>query len=324
MPPTTQAALALHTLNSVGGVKNLTTAFRRLYYHLYSNSNASRAERIIDDLSLVLLLKLASEDSTGERLLRAYLSGRKTAQEHLLPYMRHRFPELVQPQYRFHLSDDEIRVAFHELREVNLSNAPAHVLGEAFQALIGPQLRGEKGQFFTPHSLVSAMVTILDPHPTESILDPACGTGGFLMEAHTYQARKASPQDATGALVGADKDADLARLASTLLKIGTRARATIQKRNSLDFSYWASCWGQFDVILTNPPFGSKIGIKDKSILARYSFGHQWLRRPGGEMARNGRNSDVSRSTNFISRTLYYTAATRRTYGNRIAGRVVWK
>ena len=272
-----QGQLTLHAPDHVGGVKNLSAAFRRLYYHLYSNSNASRAERIIDDLSLVLLLKLALEDGNESGILGTFLSGKKTAKQLLIPFLQHRFPELVQPQHRFHLDDKEIRLALHELADVNLSKSPAHVLGEAFQALIGPQLRGEKGQFFTPRSLVSAMVKIVDPQPYESIVDPACGTGGFLMEAHAHQSRKAPEEKLTGILLGVDKDADLARLASTLLKVATKGRTTIQNTNSLEIGYWKSRWDQFDVVLTNPPFGSKIGIKDKTILARYAFGHQWVR-----------------------------------------------
>jgi type I restriction-modification system DNA methylase subunit len=53
-----------------------------------------------------------------------------------------------------------------ELDHLDLSIAPAHILGEAFQALIGPRLRGDKGQFFTPKSLVRAMVRIVAPPAT--------------------------------------------------------------------------------------------------------------------------------------------------------------
>ena len=279
---THQFRLNLVAAGHVGGVKNISAAFRRLYYHLYSNSNASRAERIIDDLSLLLLLKLASEEQTGDVILRTYLSGKKTAEQYLIPFLQKRFPELIRPQHRFHLGDNEVRVALDELREVNLSKAPAHVLGEAFQALIGPQLRGEKGQFFTPHSLVAAMVRIADPQPWESVLDPACGTGGFLMEAHAYQACHVNAENITGSLVGVDKDTDLARLASTLLKIATNGRAAIENTNSLENAYWKSTLNQFDIVLTNPPFGSRIGIKDKQILMQYSLGHQWIRNSEGK------------------------------------------
>ena len=278
---TDQAHLALRAPAHVGGVKNLSEAFRRLYYHLYSNSSASRAERIVDDLSLVLLLKLATEDERDDDCLNAFLAGMAPARKTVLPYLRTRFPELVRPQHRFHLTDQEIRVALGDLAHVSLSKSPAHVLGEAFQALIGPQLRGEKGQFFTPQSLVAAMVEILDPQPGEAIIDPACGTGGFLTEAHVYQTRIASTENTLGLLTGVDKDADLARLASTLLRVATQDRAKIENANSLEIAHWKSRWETYDVVLTNPPFGSKIGIKDQSVLAEYAFGRQWMRDSSG-------------------------------------------
>ena len=217
-------------------------------------------------MSLLLLLKLASEDENGNDVVRAFLSGSETSKQFLLPFLRDRFPELVLPRHRFHLDDKEIRLALSELTEVNLSKSPAHVLGEAFQALIGPQLRGEKGQFFTPRSLVGAMVEIVDPQPSESIVDPACGTGGFLMEAHAHQSRNISAAEPTGILLGVDKDADLARLASTLLKVATKGRTIIQNKNSLNISYWKSRWDQFDVVLTTHPSGLELVSKIKMFL----------------------------------------------------------
>ena len=279
---TDQLALGLDTSDPVGGVENLSASFRQLYYHLYSNSNASRAERIVDDLSLLLLLKLAADERPGNCILEHYLSGKQTADKLLVPFLREHFPELIRPRHHFHLGDSEVRVALEVLREVNLSKAPAHVLGEAFQALIGPQLRGEKGQFFTPHSLVTSMVRIVDPQPGESVLDPACGTGGFLMEAHAYQIRQVLDESLMGTLLGVDKDTDLARLASTLLRVGTTGRAIVRNTNSLDKRNWKLSQEQFDVVLTNPPFGSRIGIKDEKMLAQYSFGHQWTRNEKGE------------------------------------------
>jgi type I restriction enzyme M protein len=145
---------------------------------------------------------------------------------------------------------------------------------------MGPRLRGERGQFFTPKSLVRAMVEIADRKPNESVGDPACGTGGFLAETHIYQLRKYSGQKLTGQLVGVDKDAGLARLAGALLKILSQGRAHVYNFNSLCLPEWQPHTGTsvirgYDVILTNPPFGSKIGLKDETMLGDFDFGHVW-------------------------------------------------
>ena len=259
---------------------SLPEAFRRIYYHLYSNSKASRAELIIEDLSLLLLSKLSAELNGGKEALSSYLRGKGTANKTLLPALRESFPELLDKRQTFALGDDSLRMALSELAALDLTSAPAHTLGEAFQALIGPRLRGERGQFFTPKSLVRAMVEILDPQPGESVCDPACGTGGFLGETHIYQAAAYPLHHLTGALVGVDKDVGLARLAGALMKVLAKDRTQIYGFNSLSVPDWkaatgGSPFGTFDVLLTNPPFGAKIGIKDEAILQQFDFGHIW-------------------------------------------------
>lgn len=260
--------------------KNLPEAFRRIYYHLYSNSKASRAELIIEDLSLLLLCKLSAELNGGQQTITNYLEGKGTANKALLPVLREAFPKLLSKRQTFALADDSLRMALSELAALDLAHAPAHTLGEAFQALIGPRLRGERGQFFTPKSLVRAMVEVLDPQPGERVCDPACGTGGFLSETHIYQAGKYPRRALTGALVGIDKDEGLARLAGALMKVLTKERGHVYSFNSLSAPDWetsgvGSPLATFDVVLTNPPFGAKIGIKDEAVLRQFDFGHIW-------------------------------------------------
>lgn len=265
----------------------LPDVFKKIYYHLYSNSKVSRAELIIEDLSLLLLTKLSAETNVGQAALTSYLAGKGTAESVLLPLLRHSYPELLGVGQTFALSDTSLRMALSELSELDLSNAPAHTLGEAFQALIGPRLRGERGQFFTPKSVVRAMVEILDPKPGEHVCDPAHGTGGFLAETHVYQLNKYPRSKLSGDLVGVDKDTGLARLSGALLKILSKSRAHVFNFNSLSFADWRehtskTLEGRFDVVLTNPPFGSKIGIRDEDILSSFDFGHIWTPNEKGE------------------------------------------
>ena len=53
--------------------------------------------------------------------------------------------------------------------------------GAAYQEIVGTNLRGDRGQYFTPRGAIKLMVQMLDPKPDERVLDPACGTGGFLV-----------------------------------------------------------------------------------------------------------------------------------------------
>src|SRR5580765_2741109 len=190
---------------------SLPEVFRRLYFHLYTNGKASRAERIVDEIALLLLLKLSVETNGGRRTVDKFLNEGGQPNEVLLPIVRRAYPKLIDSRQRFALDEDTLRNALMDLETVSLTDAPAHVLGEAFLSLFGRRLRGDKGQFFTPRSVVQAMVEVLAPNPDESVLDPACGTGGFLLEAHAYQQRHGKPK---GRLVGVEKDHDLFRLSS--------------------------------------------------------------------------------------------------------------
>jgi type I restriction enzyme M protein len=266
---------------SAGGAKNLAETFRRLYYRLYSNSSTSRAERLFENLATILLLKFSLDRLGGEEELKRFLSGNQTADGLLQDFLPRQLPKKSGLSFSFSLSDNSVREAMTELGHLDLSIAPAHILGEAFQALIGPRLRGDKGQFFTPKSLVRAMVRIVAPQPHESVWDPACGTGGFIGETHVFQSEAAKGAGAlTGRLVGIEKDSDLARLATALLHIGTGGRSELLNANSLDPAEVAAAGlnpdFRFDVVLTNPPFGSRIPINDKAILRQYDLAHSWV------------------------------------------------
>jgi type I restriction enzyme M protein len=266
--------------------QSLPDAFRKIYFHLYSNSKASRAEVIIEDLSLLLLSKLSLETGGAGTELASFLKGKGTANKIFLPVLRAAFPELLDSKQSFALADSSLRTALEELSKFDLTHTPAHVLGEAFQALIGPRLRGERGQFFTPAALVRAMVEIVDPKPAENFCDPAAGTGGFLAQTHIYQVTKYAASHPSGTLIGVDKDMGLARLAGALLRVLCKERAHIYNFNSLSFAEWANYREQpvtdaFDVILTNPPFGTKIGIKSEAILRDFDLGRIWTSNAGG-------------------------------------------
>jgi type I restriction enzyme M protein len=275
-----QQLLRVDDLSQASGVQSLSETFRRLYYRLYSNSAASRAERLFENLAIILLLKFCVDKSGDRRTLSLFLKGELSAGKLLQTLLATHLPMCSHTPLAFSLPDKSIREAMLELDHVDLALAPAHVLGEAFQALIGPRLRGDKGQFFTPRSLVRAMVRILSPKPSESVLDPACGTGGFLGETHIFQTEGLMNGDkVTGRLVGIEKDSDLARLSTALLQIGTGGRSELFNANSLSWEEVLEAGlpanELFDVILTNPPFGSRIPIEDKTLLKRYDLAHGW-------------------------------------------------
>lgn len=251
-------------------------AFRKLYFHLYTNSNSSRAERIISDLSKLLLVKILEKKKKNRQAIQDFLDKEIPANSSIFPLLSAEFSGLLDEQDKFSLDEPALRYGYRAIQAINLEDAPAHVVGDAFQALIGPRLRGDKGQFFTPKTVVRAIVEILSPSEDCIVIDPACGTGGFLIET-ALQWKESRVKG--GQLVGADKDGDLSLLASAMLGLVANAGSHIYHTNSLDLqskeNHLRKYIGKADFVLTNPPFGTKIAVTEKQILAQYDLGHVW-------------------------------------------------
>lgn len=279
--------IASRTTEKEWSEKEYTSAFRKLYYHLYTNSRSSRAERIISDLSNLLLCKIASERNGGKEQIEQFLKGKGSANSLLIPILLDAFPHLTDQDDKFSLEDDALRHGLRELAPLSFHSAPAHILGEAFQALMGPRLRGDKGQFFTPRNLVKAIIEINSPPANAKIVDPACGTGGFLVEAAAYQSANHQQCDIKKkTLIGIDKDRDLCRLAEASLEMASQNRYSVINTNSLDINALTRLPAEIsplgaDFVFTNPPFGANIKVTDENILQQFSLGHKWTESPSG-------------------------------------------
>ena len=124
----------------------------------------------------------------------------------------------------------------------------------------GQDKKSGAGQYFTPRSLISAIVDVVDPKITETVADPCCGTGGFLLAA--YEHMKTQSKDIerqkflkNDALSGADNTSLVVTLASMNLylhDIGINKSPIAYKDSLIDTSDKV-----YDVIMTNPPFGTR-------------------------------------------------------------------
>lgn len=254
---------------------NTEHKFKDLYYHLYSNSSSSRSERILADLSKLILVSISFTNGEMRSEVSLFLDGNGTANKILIPKLSLLHSDSIQAHDTFSLDDRALRYSLKILNEINLPESPSHTFGDAFQALMGPRLRGDKGQFFTPRSVVRALVDLLSPEADSRVIDPACGTGGFLSAVlDRWVGLKGK-----GELFGFDKDQDMALLASALSNVHDQhSKIRIKTANSLNLDEIEACGAQlgtFDYAITNPPFGAKIGIIDKGILEKFSLGHVW-------------------------------------------------
>ncbi|MBX3348012.1 MAG: SAM-dependent DNA methyltransferase [Nitrospira sp.] len=146
------------------------------------------------------------------------------------------------------------------------STMSADVKGDAYEGLLEKNAQDTKsgaGQYFTPRPLIVAMVEAIAPKPGDTICDPACGTGGFLLAAHDYVVKHnpnlTKPQKKTlkeETLKGYELVQSVVRLCAMNLLlhgIGSQDFEPVESADAL-----ASDPGErFNVVLTNPPFGKK-------------------------------------------------------------------
>lgn len=161
------------------------------------------------------------------------------------------------------------------LKQINLFDYDhSEKLGDAFEYLLsvlGSQ--GDAGQFRTPRHIIDFMVDVVEPKKNETILDPACGTAGFLISAYKYilatnsgEENQLTPDERkqlSENIVGYDISPDMVRLSLVNMYLH---RLTNPKISEYDTLTSDAKWGEyFDVILANPPFMSpKGGIKPHS------------------------------------------------------------
>ena len=168
-----------------------------------------------------------------------------------------------------------------KIDDIRLGNIdPQHLfaLSSAYEGLL--LLMGEKnndgGQFYTPREVVRAMVRVVKPKVGDKVYDPCCGTGGFLAQAFEDMSHSASAPDlgvlAERTLYGREKDNLAYPMALANLVLHGINLPRIWHGNTLtgtaDYTdLFDDAPSQFDVILTNPPFGGKEGADAQSDFA---------------------------------------------------------
>src|SRR5262249_16922725 len=151
---------------------------------------------------------------------------------------------------RIELTPQALVAVASELQDKRFLGADLDVLDAAFEYLINPEQKGDKGQYFTPRPVIKMCVRMLNPRSGEKVLDPACGPPGFLIHSLTHAAGRelaTRPEPgpdrqqaghAAGNLFGIDLDPRLVRVARAMMLIAGDGRANIYRASSLDRREW--------------------------------------------------------------------------------------
>lgn len=208
-----------------------------------------------------------------------------------------REPDVFSDQ--FNIDAPILTQVVEHLESINLSRTDLDTKGVAFEEFLGGFFKGDFGQYFTPRELVAFTVHMLPPKDDQLVLDPACGSGGFLLHALDYMrgvANQKYPRHQTDMrqsndhyrywhdfaekrLFGIEINEELARVAKMNMIIHDDGHTNVVGEDSLRLMSELSQKKEalkeqgFDLILTNPPFGSVIkeAEKGKRYLEQYDL-----------------------------------------------------
>jgi type I restriction enzyme M protein len=287
--------------------RNLKAVFRDLRNHLAGNTTGiTRDQALAEEIMSILFCKIYDELDTGPDDLPRFRTSPGEDSSRVIDRINGIFADVVR-QYADVFSQTEtitldpnsLTYVVGELQNYEVTSATRDAVGEAFEVFIGPAVRGEEGQFFTPRNVVQLMVELIDPKPGERIIDPACGSGGFLVVALEHMWKKIEEEAAskgwsdtvlerrrreaaTQAIRGIDKDSFLVKVAKAYMAIIGDGRVGIFCQDSLaDSNQWDGQaraeirLGSFDVAITNPPFGSKIKVTGSQKLGQFKLARAW-------------------------------------------------
>jgi type I restriction enzyme M protein len=287
--------------------KNLKAVFNDIRNHLAGNiTGITRDEAIAQEIINLLFCKIYDEINTPPDEQVTFRAGvhesRNDVKDRIISLfekVKEEYDDVFEKEDIIKLDADSIVYVVGELQKYAITKAERDAVGDAFEVFIGPALRGGEGQFFTPRNVVRMVVEMLDPDIDDYIIDPACGSGGFLIVALEYIWSKLEKESekkgwskellavkkrelASKYIAGIDKDSFLAKVTKSYMAIIGDGRGGVFCENTLvPLSEWNQKSRQkidlnsFDVLITNPPFGAKIPIRGDRILEQYNLGFKW-------------------------------------------------
>ena len=295
---------------------DLKASFRRCHNYIYANQGIQKAEAF-HEVQKLIFCKVLDEKEVVDDLRffvladeRKSIAGqRRLRDERIAPLfeeVKDRYPYIFEADERIKLNLRVLAYIVSELQRYSLLNTRADVKGKAYEELVGANLRGDRGEFFTPRNVCDMAVDIvLSLHSNQKlaslkVLDCCCGTGGFLVSIINRLRRKIAGFEQTRGgseenirnrvdgrvkdlaernLVGMDLNPFLVRTTQMNLVMHGDGSINVFQGDSLAApGEWEDegarqkvKQGVFDIVVTNPPFGGQAHIDDPHTLSRYEL-----------------------------------------------------
>ncbi len=273
------------------GVDSFNEIFKLIYAKLYDEKDAG-------DINNELLFRQSSEARiTYDNIQKLFNDAKRE------------WPGMFLDGESILLEPNHLSVCIGELEKIKLYDANLEIIDRAFEYLLPDVAKGKKGQYFTPRHVIDMAVKMLNPKENEYIVDPASGSGGFLIHAMQWvwnndmdeKSRETKINFAATHIYGIDFDDKPVKISRALMLIAGDGKSHVFKLNSLNPAEWSGDdrekekarselrdrlhkfgdytkdaenerhfkYFDFDVLLTNPPFAGE--IKDRTLLNEYSL-----------------------------------------------------
>lgn len=294
----------------------LVAVFRRCHDYIYGNQGLPK-DMSFHELLKVIFCKVHDEKESSQVRFYVTSKGLKTSigqikvkerLEELFHEVKTRYKHIFKQDDKIELNDNVLAYIVGQLQHFSLILTDTDVKGAAYEAIVGANLRGDRGEFFTPRNVCRMAVEgLFCMYPQERwrnlrIIDPACGTGGFLIEVINFlkhyfirserekygdesraikEAEIRLKEYCEQSLYGIDINPLLVRASQMNEVMHGNGSGNLFPQNSLvPVGEWKDetkreLLETFDIVFTNPPFGSKIPIDDPHTLSQYDLAFIW-------------------------------------------------
>ena len=275
---------------------NLLKKFEEIHDYIYANDGLS-LQQTLEEFVKILFVKIFDENKNLNQFTISteewndlksgktiYSITERTAS--LFEQTKQAFQDIFDSDDRIRISPIALGFTINKLQGISLVNSSQDAKGLAFQKFLSHHEKDGQGQFFTPEPVIDFCVAMMQPKPDETIIDPTCGSGGFLMSALKYlqnnYAELNTKNVVSNNLFGLDINKSIARIAKMKLLLEANGKTNVLCTNSLEdldsIKLSLSHSGGFDLVLANPPFGAK--ITNPSTLSNFDLGYKWTNHNG--------------------------------------------
>lgn len=254
------------------------------------------------ELCKLLFVKIQDEKSPRKKgqpyefQIKTHEPSRKLAERIKAIYdiAKKRDPQVFTDTIR--IDDATLRTLVSHMEAVSFSKTDLDTKGVAFEQFMDGFFKGDFGQYFTPREIIAFAVEMMRPKADEFVLDPACGSGGFLLYALDQVRREAADYHTADSidlykhwhdfaeknLFGIEINDEIARVAKMNMILHDDGHSNIAGEDALDrpdairnrTGNNGFAEGRFDLILTNPPFGAQVNLTERPYLTDYDLGNQ--------------------------------------------------